>query len=150
MNGPQEAAPRVVAIYGLLGLVPFWALATALVLAPNWAGIVAAVVAVYAALILSFLGGARWGLEVRATYPDPIVIGLAMTPTLAGLAVISLAHGHERLQLLALAATLTLSWAWDVHARDLPLWYGGLRTLLTAGAVGGLCVGALMLPGSPA
>lgn len=72
-----------------------------------------------------------------------------MTPTLADLAVISLAHGRPQPQLLALAVASTLSWAWDVRARDLPLWYGRLRTLLTVGAVSGLCAGALMLPGLP-
>jgi hypothetical protein len=86
-------------------------------------------------------------LAVRAAAPDPVVIGMAMTPTLAGLAIVWLAHGRPRLQLLALGAALALSWAWDVRARDLPLWYGRLRTLLTAGAVGGLCIGAMMLRG---
>ncbi len=146
LSGPHVATPRVVLIYGLFGVVPFWSLAAVIVLAPNWSGVAAAVVSVYAALILSFLGGARWGLAIRAGAPDPVVIGLAMTPTLAGLAVISLAHGNPRVQLLALAGALTLSWAWDARGRDLPSWYGRLRSLLTAGAVAGLCVGALMLP----
>jgi hypothetical protein len=97
----------------------------------------------YAALILSFLGGARWGLIVRDASPNPVVVGLAMTPTLAALAGLVFAHGEVRLQLLAFAAALIMSWAWDVSAKDLPSWYGRFRTALTLGAVGGLCVGAL-------
>lgn len=147
MMARAGVAPKVLLAYGLSGVVPFWLLAVADVIAPQWTGVVALVVAVWAALILSFLGGARWGLAVRAASPDPVVIGVAMMPTLAGFAVIVLAHGNPRLQLLALGAALTLSWAWDMRARDLPIWYGQLRTLLTAAAVGGLGVGALMFRG---
>jgi len=115
-------------------------------LAPAWTSISVAVEAVYAALILSFLGGARWGLAVRDASPNPMVVGLAMTPTLAGLAGLVFIHGEFRLQLLALAAALTLSWAWDFSAKALPPWYGRFRTVLTLGAVGGLCVGVMWVP----
>ena len=146
MTGRTESTPRAVLVYGLLGIIPFWSLPVATMLAPAWTGISAAIEAVYAALILSFLGGARWGLAVREASPDPMVVGLAMTPTLAGLGVLVFTHGEVRLQLLALAAALTLSWAWDFSAKDLPPWYGRFRTVLTLGAVGGLCVGAMQCP----
>jgi hypothetical protein len=74
-----------------------------------------------------------------------VVVGLAMTPTLAGLAVLFFTHGAMRVQLLALAAALTLSWAWDFSAKDLAPWYGRFRTVLTLGAVAGLCVGAMQV-----
>jgi hypothetical protein len=140
-----DAAPRTVLVYGLLGILPFWSAPAATVLAPDFAGIAAVIEAVYAALILSFLGGARWGLALRDATPDPAVVGLAMTPTLAGLAILVFTHGEIRFQLLALAAVLTLSWSWDFTAEGLPPWYAGLRTVLTLGAVGGLSVGALMI-----
>lgn len=145
MNGRTDPAPQAVLAYGLLGIIPFWSLPLSALLTPNWAGVVAAVEAVYAALILSFLGGARWGLAVRDASPNPVVVGLAMTPTLAGLAVLVFTHGEMRLQLLGLAAALTLSWAWDFTARDLPPWYVRFRTGLTLGAIGGLCLGALQV-----
>jgi hypothetical protein len=140
-----DAAPRTVLVYGLLGILPFWSAPAATVLAPDFAGIAAVIEAVYAALILSFLGGARWGLEVRDAAPDPAVVGLAMTPTLAGLAILVFTHGQTRLQLLVLAAALSLSWFWDYTAKGLPPWYARLRTILTLGAVGGLSVGALQV-----
>ena len=68
-----------------------------------------------------------------------------MTPTLVGLAVLVFSHGEMRVQLLALAAALTLSWAWDFSAKSLPPWYGRFRTVLTLGAVGGLCIGAMQV-----
>ena len=146
MTGRSEQTPRAVLAYGILGIIPFWSLPVASVLAPNGVGLAAAIEAVYAALILSFLGGARWGLAVRDASPNPVVVGLAMTPTLAGLAGLVLTHGEMRVQLLALAVALTWSWAWDFSAKGLPPWYGRFRTVLTLGAVGGLCVGALQVP----
>ena len=145
MTGRTDSAPQAVLAYGLLGIVPFWSLPLSALLAPNWAGVFAAVEAVYAALIVSFLGGARWGLAARDASPSPVTVGLAMTPTLWGLAVLVFTHGEMRVQLLALAAALTLSWAWDFSAKDLPPWYGRFRTVLTLGAVGGLCVGAMQV-----
>ena len=147
MTGRAAAPPRVVLALGLLGIVPFWSIPAAAWLQPEATGVAATLVAIYAALILSFLGGARWGLAVREIAPDAGTVALAMTPTLAAVLVIAVGHGDVRLQLLGLAAALTLSWAWDVHADGLPPWYGRLRTMLTLGAVGGLCVGLLLLRG---
>ncbi len=142
-----DAPPTAVRAWGLLGVAPFWAVPAVAWFAPQAASVAAALVALYAALILSFLGGARWGLAVRDAAPDPVVVGLAMIPTLAGVLVMALAHGAVRLQLLGLAVALTLSWAWDVRAQGLPPWYGRLRTVLTVGAVGGLCVSVVVLRG---
>ena len=146
MTGRSDPAPQAVLAYGLLGVIPFWSLPLAELLAPNWTGVAAAIEAVYAALILSFRGGARWGLAVRDASPDAVVVGLAMTPTLAGLAAMVFLHGAVRLQLLALAAALTLSWGWDFTAKGLPAWYAHLRSGLTLGAVAGLCVGVMQVP----
>lgn len=147
MTRLMDGAPRAVLVYGVLGVLPFWSLPLAVLAAPAWTGLAAAVEALYAALVLSFLGGARWGPEVIDLAPDPRVVGLAMTPTLAGFAILGVVHGQPRLQLVALAAALALSWVWDLNAKGLPLWYRRLRTGLTLGAVGGLCVGVLQLPG---
>lgn len=145
MTGKAGSTPPTVLVYGLLGIIPFWSLPITEFLARSWTGVAAAVEAAYAALILSFLGGARWGLAVRDASPNTMVVGLAMTPTLAGLAVLVFMHGEMRVQLLALAAALTLSWAWDFSAKGLPPWYGRFRSILTLAAVGGLCVGAMQV-----
>ena len=145
MTGRTGSTPHAVLVFGLLGIIPFWLLPAKTLLVPAWGGISAVVEVFYAALILSFLGGSRWGLSVRDQSPDPMVIGLAMTPTIAGLAILAFIHGLVRLQLLALAAALTLCCAWDITAKDLPPWYGRLRSVLTLGAVGGLCVSAMQV-----
>ena len=146
MTSRPGCTPPTVLIFGLLGIIPFWSVLATTLLEPAWVGISVAVEAVYAALILSFLGGARWGLAVREPSPNLIVVGLAMTPTLAGLAILTFTHGLARPQLLALAAALTLCWVWDGRAKDLPPWYRRFRSLLTLGAVSGLCVSVMLVP----
>ena len=143
---PGETGPtRTVLTLGLAGVLPFWLLAATAPLKPEWNTLSGAVVALYAALILSFLGGARWGLEIRKPQPSPVTVALAMLPTLAGWAVMVAAHGDVRRQLLGLGLALLLAWAWDLRATGLPPWYRGFRSLLTLGAVGGLLAGAIGL-----
>jgi hypothetical protein len=134
--------PRVVAVYGVLGLIPFWAPSVAGLARPDLAGPMREGLAIYAALILSFLGGARWGFDVARPRPSGIVVSLAMLPTLAGFGLL-LAPVWARLPGLAIA--LAVMGAWDVRAGDPPPWYPRLRIPLTLGAVGGVVVGALVL-----
>jgi hypothetical protein len=104
------------------------------------------VLAVYGGLILSFLGGARWGAEIRSPAPNAATISFAMIPTLAALALLVAVPGHLTVRLVGLAAALIVHWIWDLRGDALPTWYPGLRTLLTAGAVVGLLFGAAVLP----
>ncbi len=137
------APPRAVLIYGLLGVLPFVTPALAGMAWPALKPAMLTILTLYAALILSFLGGARWGLAVGTAAPSPAIVSLAMLPTLAGLAILLVAN--DRLTCLGLAAALLVQWLWDVTATDLPSWYGRLRTILTAGAVAGLMAGAFVL-----
>jgi hypothetical protein len=140
---PVVAAPRAVLIYGLLGVIPFVAPALAGLLWPALRPAMLTILTLYAALILSFLGGARWGLTVGTAAPSPLTVSLAMLPTLVGLAILLMAN--DRPACLGLAAGLMVQWLWDVTAIGLPGWYGRLRTILTAGAVTGLLAGTFVL-----
>lgn len=142
---PVARIPRVVLAWGLAGVIPFWAAPAVMLAAPAWAQAAAVIQAAYAALILSFLGGARWGMAVTSSAPDPVTVGLSMTPTLAGLGLILLLHGEPNLLLMALAAALTLAWIWDLRAAEVAAWYGRLRGTLTLGAVSGLCLGSVLI-----
>jgi len=99
----------------------------------------------YAALILSFLGGARWGLEIPRPSPRTLIISASMAPTLVGfglcLAPLSGAG------FLGLALAFLAQFIWDFRAADAPSWYPALRAVLTAGAVLSLilCVAAVGL-----
>ena len=137
--------PRAVLVYGLLGIIPFWAAPAASVLWPHVLPLAGVVAGVYGALILSFLGGARWGLEVIRPAPRFGVISLAMLPTLIGLMLLLLPAEWRGQQLWALAAALMLHWLWDVGVKGLPPWYSRLRTILTLGAVTGLAAMAVLV-----
>ncbi|MBN8897062.1 MAG: hypothetical protein BGO51_20895 [Rhodospirillales bacterium 69-11] len=136
--------PFVVAAYGAAGLIPFLAPPLAPWLAPGWSGFAGQVLALYGALILSFLGGARWGFAVGAPRPSASTVSLAMLPSVVGLGV--LVVPDRTVQLLGLAVALGLHWVWDVTSSELPAWYPRLRSVLTAGAVIGLLAGAAVLP----
>jgi hypothetical protein len=137
--------PRTVLIYGLLGIIPFWVPPVASVLWPHVMPLAGVVAGIYGALILSFLGGARWGLEVARPAPRLGIISLAMLPTLVGLALLLLPAEWRAVQLWGLATALLLHWLWDVGAKGLPPWHPRLRTILTLGAVTGLVAMAVLI-----
>ena len=147
MTSAAAAARDVARACGLLGLAPFCALPAAIAIWPSRADLTVLVVAAYAALILSFLGGSRWGIALQALEPDPRALLLAMAPTLLAWGLLIGLHARERLQLFALAAVLIVVGLWDLASPQGPAWYQRLRLTLTAGASGGLCLGALLLKG---
>ncbi len=134
--------PPVVLIYGVLGWIPFLAPPLAGWLLPDLGPLALEVLSLYGALILSFLGGARWGFAVAAPEPSPRTVSLAMLPTLAGLVLLLLPAAPR---LLGLSLALAVHWLWDISGTGLPPWYGRLRTILTAGAVAGLLAGTAVL-----
>jgi hypothetical protein len=90
--------------------------------------------AVYAAVILSFVGAIHWGLAMREDRSPSWYIWSVMPALIAWAAIILL---DIRVSLLALAIGFTLSWSVDrqAHLRGLiPDWYMRMRHTLTAGA----------------
>jgi hypothetical protein len=88
MNLPAPEAllaPPVVALFGWLGLIPFLGLPIIWCAIAAVSGLAGTVPIAYGALILSFLGGARWGLAVAHRGPRALKISLAMLPTLVAL-----------------------------------------------------------------
>jgi hypothetical protein len=128
---------------GLAGLIPFYAGALGAA-APDPALSRAALLAfsIYAAAILSFLGGARWGLELARAPQAPstsrlcysvapsiggwaLALASAVTPAAAGIAA-------------GFAITFVVQFVWDSAAgREglAPSWYPRLRGTLTGGVV---------------
>lgn len=131
----HEIPPLPLAI-GLLGLAPFIGLALATALAGREAGGLDAPYAltVYAAVILSFMGGAHWGLALRHPARDvraALYVGAALSPAWAWAGVF--AGGAVGLGLLA--AGLAAQGAADgLYAGRFaaPRWYPRLRALLSA------------------
>jgi hypothetical protein len=144
-------------VLGVAGLVPFFAAVAAVAFAPAPLNVVApGAYFAYAAVILSFLGGARWGFEVaiRPEAPGFLTLVGAVLPSILGWGAVIAQMVAAQAALGALMAGHALMWLWDAASsgpggRRLPEWYPALRTVLTVGV---LVSGALMfwLMGRPA
>ena len=137
-------ATRIARLLGFAGLFPFVGLSLWLLgIAPDheWRAGTILLLLAYGAVILSFLGGARWGLALaREQADEPLDYVLSMAPPLIGwLAVIIPVPYAFALLAVAFAA----QGAWDalaVHTGRAPAWYGRLRTILTMVVVGCMIV----------
>lgn len=135
---PRRDIPRPALVLGWAGVIPFAALTAALLaridlpLAP-----VPALVG-YGCAILSFMGGAQWGLAVRS--PDDADARLApyaicVLPALLAWCALFLPWRAGLLG-LALGFVGLLSYdLWTVRHGRAPPWYGRLRLQLTSAVV---------------
>ena len=124
---------------GLAGLIPFFAGAAALwtplpVLTPELG---LRLIIAYGAIILSFLGGIRWGTAIGPydTRRQGLEFSASVLGSLAGLAAVFIPPVPA---LTLLITGFLMQGLWDVmsvEAGRLPSWFGKLRMLLTAGAV---------------
>jgi hypothetical protein len=126
-----------VIFYGFAGLAPFLAPPLLSWLIPEHRLLFEQALLWWAAIILSFLGGARWGAAVQAPAPDPVLIGLTMLPSIFAWAALLVPVAlPERVAILVAGFTLVL--IWDRQSGGLPGWYGWLRERLTVLASVGL------------
>ena len=139
--------PAVPLGLGLGGLVPFWGLAVGLMMHGAFGldpRVIDPALATYAAIIISFLGGIRWGLALgregqEANFASSIV------PSLVAWACL-LAPEPWRLALLgAIALSLGPIDLGLVRAGLAPRWFGRLRLILSTGAGVALLLGALAM-----
>ena len=83
----------------------------------------------YSAVILSFLGGIRWGLGLASRDPKASTFLLSVSPSLAGWAIlppaIILAPGP--VWFLAYAGLFALQLIWDLRSSDVPSSFKPLR-----------------------
>lgn len=138
-------APRSVKVFGLLGLIPFLAPPLAAVFVPALAPAAGWILALYGALILSFLGGARFAFSIAASRPRAALVSLSMLPTLVGFGLLLFLPRARSVQLVGLALALVAQGALDARISSPPPWYPRLRILLTLGAVLGLALGVWVL-----
>jgi hypothetical protein len=138
-DAARSRIPAAALALGLLGLVPFGlcALAQAADLPSLPPGRAMVLGRDYGAVILSFLGGIRWGLAI-----GPYGTG-RLAPELSGSVVAPLAAWMALMLpdvpgLSLLAVCFLMQALWDVLAVEsgrLPAWFGRLRMILTTGAV---------------
>ncbi|MCI4644654.1 MAG: DUF3429 domain-containing protein [Hyphomonadaceae bacterium] len=95
----------------------------------------------YGAVVLSFLGGVRWGVEMSdamLTPPRWGVMSAAILGALIGWALVLyyVLGAPSPWVFPIMAAAFAGHWLWDVLSRKaLPVWYDGLRTIASVGAV---------------
>ena len=150
MTAAASPQQKVMTVLGLLGLIPFFApplrLTDGLGLGLAWP----VLQALYAAVILAFLGGGRAAQASFSTEGDTRVIIWAMAPPLVGFGLGAVAASSAAKPavtagaLLGLALALAAQGAWDISAKSLPLWYRRLRLPLTVLACLALVTGALL------
>ena len=136
--------PASALLLGVAGLIPFWipvAISLWSVQAGRSNAAEAMLFTFYAGLILSFLGGVRWGEAiVRKNPPEAAALALAVFPSVWALGA-GLVHwgGWPVLAWLMLGVGLFAQYHWDQIGPDtgaLPAWYKRLRLLLTVFANG--------------
>ena len=139
---------------GLAGWIPFWVPAMLTAQASLTGRSPAAELAfftIYGALILSFLGGVRWGRALAPDHPSGTDVWLpALLPTCLGIIAL-LAHwaAGPIAGIGLIVAGLAAHLAWDrqaLRAGELPDWYGRLRMILSLGAIlaGLACLGLVI------
>lgn len=139
----ESQIPRPALVLGWLGVIPFAALALLELTAhgePHGAAIKAIIL--YASIILSFMGGAQWGLGMLRSGENTHALGSQLAiSVLPALAAFGLSFIRPVASLLGLTATFALLLLYDIRSAEgglAPRWYAALRMQLT-GAVA-LCL----------
>ncbi len=146
MTGPpaHRRVPPVAIGLGAAGALPFLAAAIAGWVAPRFAALlIADAGALYGAVILSFIGGAHWGLASRMTVPPALLLRLSVVPALVGWAAVLQPSTAVALAVLAVAFVLVLlidRYAIGIGAA--PVWWQPLRAPLSLTVAALLAVSA--------
>lgn len=147
----KAATPSAALWLTLSGLIPFAAPAVflgAVGADPLLREQAALCLLVYSAVILSFLGGVRWGAEIgglsNGAGPRASILAMSVLGSLAGWALVLLAaFGALYWQALALSALAHgLHAYWDRASLALPPWFRRLRLIAATGAALSLAIAA--------
>ncbi|MEM8877224.1 MAG: DUF3429 domain-containing protein [Pseudomonadota bacterium] len=145
--GDDSRIPQPALILGVLGVIPFIACGVAAIALtdPYWSAFAVDAVRYYGAVILSFLGGIRWGLAIQPFNKDDLWFQLALSvaPSLFAWGAL-LVPGQIGIAMLILGLVGML--AADVQFVNqgrAPQWFSKLRLWLTVGACSGLLMIAL-------
>jgi len=137
----------------LAGVLPFAGLAVGMAVLASRGDVILVSTAsvwlvIYSAVILSFLGGVRWGAEISS--PARLRFGVLVVSvlgTLVGWAgvMITFRFGWQEYVLTGFAACFALHFVWDRTSDRLPQWYRKFRLWPTAGALMSLAIASVSL-----
>jgi hypothetical protein len=139
----RDAVPRGPWVLGLAGLVPFVFGLLGAQYAQSPLNLVAnTIFFAYGAIILSFLGGTRWGFEVaaRPELPGWFTLFLSIIPSILGTLAMIAYYQWPQVALGILGAGFFLMLVWDLGStggstRRWPQWYRPLRIVLSLGVL---------------
>jgi len=146
----REKTPRAPLALMTFGIVPFVVFAGLIALwrdQPIQMQNAALWLTIYSAVILSFLGGVRWGVEIatreRPRWGEliPSVFGSLIG---WGGVVWYFQTLNQEYVLAGMAAALLLHYLYDILSPELPRWYRKLRIWPTLGAIASLAAGAAL------
>jgi len=128
--------PVAAFVWGWAGVIPFVALACAIVLADEqWKHYASNTLVSYSAVILTFMGGVHWGVVMVRTQTSTLLYFTGIVPSLFAVGSILLPSIFALPLLITGFITLLICDLWLVHAKILPKWYGHLRVQLTSAVV---------------
>ena len=136
---PDTKIPFPALALGAAGVIPFASLAGLIQL--DGAGLLAPeqavrVLQLYGAVILSFMGGAQWGLaSARPSGPSARALAVSVLPALFAWATFLVASDLALLAQAAAFLALMLYDLWTVRRGEAPRWYGRLRVGLTLAVI---------------
>ncbi len=138
--GPTSIIPRSAFALGWLGVLPFVALSLLAVTGGVLpAGDAMRVLVTYGLIILSFMGGAQWGLAMQAAGSQDGAngagLGISVLPALVAFGLSFLPAGPGLLGLSAAFVALLGYELWTSRAGTAPAWYPALRLQLTGAVV---------------
>lgn len=117
---------------GYAGVLPFALCAINLLTGwPLFDGFALQVFVVYSAVILSFLGGIRWGLAIQQPAPATSQMVLSVLPSLAGLGCLLLSTPLMQIVALTVAYTTQGLLDWQAPPVNMPDWMIRLRFRLS-------------------
>lgn len=145
---PYSTVPSAAAWLGGLGALPFVCLSIAtLTASARFTPMLSFALLTYGAVILSFLGGIRWGLAISRTSESEIKLfrqlGLSVAPSLLAWAALLTPAGTAH---VILAVGFVVMLVVDIAASrfgEAPAWYPRLRWPLSCAAVLALLLGSL-------
>lgn len=90
----------------------------------------------YSAIILSFLGGVRWGYSLRNEIDEPenFILTISVLPALVAWATLLMPQNYNVMTLMILLLAFCAHGAWDslsASADKLPKWFSKLRVTIT-------------------
>lgn len=168
MPSKVQSIPTPALVLGIAGLIPFFLCAAVACLSVQGSELLEsfrfssgrstlsgdelkakaiAALGAYGAIILSFLGGIRWGnvLNNKTLIRQWTPLLFSVVPSLIAWPALLLPATWT---LSVLAAGFVMQYAYDVESirkKELPAWFGRLRTILTTGAIVALLTGLLAI-----